>query len=401
MNTAIQSAHAQAEAIRKAVEARAELVRELYMDLHAIPEIAHQEFETTKYIKEFLGGRGITLHPSPTGTGGYAVIGSKPPFVLLRADIDALPVTEETGATYCSTNEGMMHACGHDAHAAILLATVDALVSDELELDFSIIAMFQPAEEGPGGCLPFIEDGFLEKFDVVRAYALHLWPGLKTGQIGLTPGPVMAAMDTMNLTFRGKGGHGAHPQDCIDPITAAADAILTMHTVITRKIDPLDPSLISFGLVHGGTARNIIPDHVDVGGTLRWLRPEVQKELWQGVERVAKSVAKAHGATCEVELASGFPPTVNDKEATEVLREALGAVLGAEALTSSHPTMGSEDMSFMLEKVQGCYMQLGAGPREGEAENLHSSRFLPELGCLEVGIAAMLTAALCGAPFSI
>jgi amidohydrolase len=385
-----------ADAIRRAARGRAELAIRLRRDLHRIPELAFQEVETTRYVEGFLADRGIPFERSASGTGGVAVVGRGEPLVLLRADLDALPVEEDTGLPFGSERAGLMHACGHDAHAAVLLAVADAVATGDVSLPGMAVCLFQPAEEGPGGCLRLLEEGLLERYPARFAAALHVWPGLPTGTVGLSPGPVMAGMDRLRLSFHGRGGHGAHPQACVDPVVMAAEGVLALQTVVSRRTDPLEPALLTLGSIHGGSAPNVIPDRVDLLGTIRTYSPEVRDRMLAGIRQVGEGVASAHGGRFSCAVDEGYPVTRNDPAAARRLGEALGAVLGEGAVLPAARTMGAEDMGFLLDRVPGCYLQLGASADPTRAEPLHSPRFDLDEGCLPVGVCALLAAAWVG-----
>jgi amidohydrolase len=356
--------------------------------------LAFQEVETTRAVARFFKSRGIPFEVLPSGTGGVAVVGpGSGPAVLLRADLDALPVEEETETPFRSRHPQRMHACGHDAHAAILAATADALASGDLPYLGRAVCLFQPAEEGPGGCLKTLEEGFLDRHPCERAAALHVWPGLPVGMLGISPGPTMAGMDRLSLTLRGRGGHGAFPQACIDPIVMAAETILSLQSLVSRSLNPLDAGVLTLGSVHGGAASNVIPDTVEIDGTIRFYEPHVRATLLGGVRRIAAGVAAAHGGSCELRTTEGYPVTQSDTAVTATLSDALTAVLGHAALTPAHRSMGAEDMAFLLERVPGCYIQLGASTDPSTAAPLHSPRFSLDERCLEVGVTVLLTAA--------
>jgi len=386
----------QAEAIRRAARARADLAVGLRRELHRIPELGFQEVETTRLVEAFLAERGIPFERSPSGTGGVAVLGSGEPVVLLRADLDALPLEEATDLPFRSSHPGRMHACGHDAHAAMLLAAADALASGEIPFEGRVACVFQPAEEGPGGCRRLLEEGLLERHPARFAAALHVWPGLPTGTVGLAPGPVMASMDRVRLAFHGRGGHGAYPHACVDPVVMAAEGVLALQTVVSRRLDPLEPALFTVGAIHGGNAPNIIPDRVDLLGTIRAYSPAVRERLIAGIREVGDGVAAAHGGWFSCAVDEGYPVTRNDPGASARLAEALAAVLGPEAVRPAERTMGAEDMGFLLERVPGCYLQLGCSADPTSAPPLHSPRFDLDEGCLAVGISALLAAACTG-----
>jgi amidohydrolase len=381
-----------AEIFRAAARDRTDLVVDLRRELHRIPEMALQEVKTTRLVSEFLAAREIPFEATAAGTGGIAVIGRGDPVVILRADLDALPIREETGHDFSSTHAGVMHACGHDAHTAMLLAAADALHAGAVPFRGSVICMFQPAEEGPGGCLAMLEEGLLERHPAHAAVALHVWPRLPTGAVGLSAGPITASMDRLRLLFRGKGGHGAHPQNCIDPVVMAAEAVLALQTLVSRRTDPFTPALLTLGSIHGGTAPNIIPDVVELEGTIRCYEADVRKALLAGIEQVGRGVAAAHGGQFEWAVGVGYPMTHNDPQTFQALAGSLEGLLGLGAVRPSTRTMGAEDMSYLLERVPGCYLQLGCSADPDAAEPLHSPRFDFDEGCLPVGVSVLLAA---------
>jgi amidohydrolase len=381
-----------AQQIREAAKTRAGLTDMLWQQLHRMPELAHQEERTTRFVRDFLAQRGIEFRTASSGTGGVARIGQGELSLMLRADLDGLPIAEQTGLSCQSTHPGMMHACGHDAHTAILLTVADALISGAIPFQGSVALLFQPAEEGPGGCRDMIEAGLLDEHPATNAVALHVWPGMKTGQVGLTPGTIMAAMDMVKLKFIGKGGHGAIPHQCIDPVVMAAQAVVALQTLVSRTIDPLQPALFSLGTIHGGDAANVIPDEVKLEGTIRSYDEGAREQLIAGIERICNSVAAAHGGSAEVVVERGYPPTTNDPEKTLKLRNGLAPVIGLDNLLESTRTMGAEDMSFLLDRVGGCYLQLGCAEDPASAPILHNPKFAPDRACFPVGVAAMLTA---------
>lgn len=383
-----------AEALRLAAARRADLARELRRALHRIPELAFEEHQTTQTLAEFFAARGLPFEPLPSGTGGVVAVGpGSGPAVLLRADLDALPIAEETPVPHRSVHPGRMHACGHDAHAAMLAAAADALAAPSLGFRGRAVCLFQPAEEGPGGCVRVLDDGLLERHPCKATAALHVWPELPVGTVGLSPGPVMAGMDRVSLTLHGKGGHGAYPQACIDPVVMAAETVLSLQTLVSRSLNPWDAGLLTLGSIHGGTAANIIPDSVAIDGTIRFYLPRVRTTLVDGLRRVAAGVASAYGGTADVTLSEGYPVTANHPRATQVLSRALTAALGSDAVKAAHRTMGAEDMAFLLARLPGCYVQLGSGTGAPHPAPLHSPRFDLDERCLEVGVTALLAAA--------
>ncbi len=376
-----------------AARARADLVRDLRRDLHRIPELAFAETRTTDYVETFLAERGIGFERAACGTGGVAVVGRGGPAVLLRADLDALPVDEQTGLSFASGHPGRMHACGHDAHAAMLLAAADALAAGAVAPPGRTVLVFQPAEEGHGGCARLLADGLLERHPAVAAAALHVWPGLPTGSVGLGPGPLMAGMDRLTLVFHGKGGHGALPHTTVDPVVMAAEAVLALQTLVSRRTDPLDAAVVTVGAIRGGSAANVIPESVELLATIRAFDPAVREALLAGIDRVGSGVAAAHGGRFSWSVDESYPVTRTDPGAAARLAAALGDLLGPGAVRAGVPTLGAEDMGLVLERVPGCYVQLGCAADPAAAVPLHNPRFDIDEACLPVGVAVLLTAA--------
>ena len=361
-------------------------------ELHAIPEVSGEEHLTTAYISRFLSERGIVHEKTSSGTGILAWIGEGEDNVLLRADIDALPVCEETGLPWASGRPGFMHACGHDVHAAILLAVAHILSSGAFESPGRTVLLFQPAEEGRGGMRTLIRDGLLERIAPRAAFALHVWPGLPAGHVALADGAVMAGVNLVRVLFTGQGGHGSYPHLAADTIAAAGAFVSGANEAASRRVDPLRNYVVSFGSIHGGSAPNVIPSAVEVQGTMRWYDGATGAALASAIRDAASSAALSYRAGFKVEIDEGYIPVVNDREATGKVGEALVGVLGAEKVGVAQPSMGSEDMGFMLDLVPGTYMQLGAGDVGAGANPLHTSCFCPEESCLETGIASMLAA---------
>jgi amidohydrolase len=383
------------EAIKAAAAKRAALVEATWRELHAIPEPSRAEHKTTRYISDFLAARGIGFTPTTTtGTGGIAVVGEGEIGAILRADIDALEVVEQTGLEFASTNPGFMHACGHDVHTASLLAAADALASGEVEFEGRVVFLFQPAEERYGGMLELLNSGLLENYPAKHAFALHVWPKMVAGEVGVSQGPVMAGNDTVKLTVIGKSGHGAHPHECIDPIVTAANIITALQTVVSRRVNPTESVVLTFAMIHGGTVVNAIPERVEISGSLRWLTPEVRTLIHTEIERIAVNTARAYGAECEVEITAGYPPNVNDHEVAGTIRDALSHVLGQDKVVQSPATMGSEDRSYLSQRIPGCYVTLGAGSPDGQTKPLHNPGFVPDTSCFETAVTLFLTAAV-------
>ncbi|HEY3227271.1 MAG TPA: amidohydrolase [Planctomycetota bacterium] len=357
-------------------------------DVHRHPEAGFQEKRTAELIERKLSAAGID-HRRIAGTGILATIrGDKPgKTILARADIDALPVTELNEVPYRSQVPGMMHACGHDGHVAAALGAAAILAKRRDRLAGTIKFMFQPAEEGPGGALPMIEAGVLDKPKVDAAFAMHMWNDLSVGQIGARSGPVFASADEFTIKIVGKGGHGAAPHQTIDPVVAAAHVTLALQTIVSRKTHPLKSAVVTVGQIHGGVRHNIISDTATLNGTCRALEKPVRAMIQKEIRAIAKGVAGALGAKVEIEWRDGYPPTVNDPKMTELVRAAAAEVVGAKNVVAQDITMGAEDMSYVLERVPGCYWLLGsANPKKGLDFPHHSARFDFDESSLPIGV---------------
>jgi len=356
--------------------------------IHTYPERGFEEKRTCALIERTLRSAGVeTKRICGTGVVGL-VRGARPgPTILIRADMDGLPVVEENAVPYKSKNVGTMHACGHDGHVAMGLGAATLLQKSRKDLRGTVKFMFQPAEEGPGGAKPMIEAGLLENPKVDAAFAIHMWNDLPTGKVGVRPGPVFAAADEFKMTVTGKGGHGAAPHQTIDPVVVAANIITACQAVVSRKVDPVKTAVVTFGQIHGGSRNNIIPDSVFLNGTLRSFEEGIRRQLHREVRRVAEGVARSFGAEVEFEYLPGYPPTVNDPKMTELARETVREFLGKPAAVEQDVTMGAEDMSYVLQEVPGCYMVLGSMNRaKGLTHPHHSARFDFDEEALGIGV---------------
>jgi amidohydrolase len=384
--------------ISKEVKAnKTELVK-LRRAIHEWPEPGFKETKTAKLIRSKLDSWGVEHRPL-CGTGTVALVrGAKPgPTVLLRADMDALPLTEENKVPYRSKVPGFMHACGHDGHVAMALVAARLLQQRRRDLAGTVKLMFQPAEEGPGGAVPMLEAGLLEGPKVDAAFAIHLWNDQPVGKVGCRAGPVFAAQDEFHMKVIGKGGHGAQPHQTVDPVALAAQIVTACQQIVSRKVNPTKTAVVTFGQIHGGTRHNIIPDVVELSGTLRSLDAEVRKQLRREVEYVSNTVAKALGGRVELELIPGYSATVNDPRMTEVAREAASEAVSARNVVEQDITMGAEDMSYVLERVPGCYMVVGSSNKKrGLVFPHHSAQFDFDEAALEVGVEVWLRLAARG-----
>ena len=336
--------------------------------LHRNPELGFDCHQTAAFVAARLRDFGITeIHEGIGRTGIVAIIdGQGPgPVIGLRADMDALPITEASGAPHASTVPGRMHACGHDGHTTMLLGAAKYL-AETRNFRGKVALLFQPAEEDGGGGEAMVEDGIMERFDIAEVYAIHNVPNLPLGHFFTTPGPIMAAVDTATVTLTGKGGHGAYPQDCTDPIPAAVGMIGALQTVVSRNLDPLDNLVISVTQVHAGTASNIIPETAWFCATIRSFTPEVRQMAQDRFQSIIAGHAAAYGVTAEIDYDLGYPPTVNDAAKTAFAATVAREIAGAAAVNdTANREMGAEDFSYMLDARPGAYLFLGQGPGAG------------------------------------
>ena len=367
---------------------------------HAHPELSLIEFATAKFIERELREAGYDQIRTGIGrTGILATLqGAKPgPVTLLRADMDALPIEERNDEPYRSLTPGVMHACGHDGHMAILLAVARALRQRTGEISGTIVFCFQPGEEGHSGNKLMIEDGALENPHVDRTFALHLYSGLDVGKIGVRDGAFFASSDRFDIELTGKGGHGALPQSAIDPIVAAAQFVTMLQTVASREIAANQPVVVTVGALHSGTTFNVIPELATLQGSVRAFDETIRAELPVRIERLLAGVCEAMRLSYRFDYHWIYPPTVNDPATNDVVREVARDVVGEQSLVDPHEiVMWSEDMSFMQELRPGAYFLVGArGPRKG-IEPQHSARFDIDERALEVGFRMMMGLALQG-----
>jgi len=368
--------------------------------LHQNPELGFQEFKTAEFVRqrlEALGVEDIRTGIAVTGVTGK-IIGTAPgtgKHVLLRADMDALPIVEESNQDYASSIEGVMHACGHDAHTAILLGVARILSERRAEFAGTVTLCFQPAEEmPPGGGIRMIEEGkVLEGVDA--AFALHMAASMPTGQVAIAGGPVMAGGDLFRVTFQGKGGHAAEPQESTDPVVAAAAAIAALQSIVSRNTDPMDRAVVSVCTFQAGEAFNVIPDTALIGGTFRYFSHEVGEMIARRITEVCEDVGKGLGCTAKVEVLRGYPPTINDDAMAELARTALVAELGSEAVIESIPVMGGEDFAHFLSNVPGAYFNVGCySERDGVNYGHHHPKFDIDEESLAIGVRGMASVAL-------
>ncbi|GAB1469963.1 amidohydrolase [Chloroflexota bacterium] len=371
-------------------------------DFHKHPELGFNEIRTGGIVAKELESLGIevTKGVGKTGVVGY-LEGAKPgPTILLRFDMDALPINEETGAEYTSENPGVMHACGHDGHTAIGLTVAKILNERKNELAGNIKFCFQPSEEGTngeeiGGALMMMRDGVLEDPKVEKTLSLHLWNDKPLGWIHAANGPVMAGADLFSIKLIGKGGHGAAPETTHDPIVCAAQIVTALQTIVARNIDPLKPAVISVTTIHSGTAFNIIPQVAELGGTIRSFHHDVRKKMHERLEEIVRSTAAAMGCESEITITQVTAPVINDNDvAASVLNSAQTIFPQIEIQNTQYLTMGAEDMGWMQEKVNGCYFFIGSANAEKNLNyNHHHPKFDFDETALINGTALMASAA--------
>ena len=360
-------------------------------DLHRIPEIGLEEYETSQYIKSKLSEFKIEFKEGYANTGIVARIkgsqGNSDRSIGLRADFDALPMPEKNDFDHKSTKEGMMHACGHDGHTSMLLGAAKYL-SENNDFDGNVYFIFQPGEEGFAGGEKMIQDGMFNDFKIDEVYALHNWPELPLGSIGVNSGPMMAAVDEFDIIVKGKGGHAAIPQLAIDPVVIASQIVLAVQTIVSRSTDPVDKALISITKISGGTAYNVIDDSVKMGGTIRTFKRETRAFYEKKLKEISSGIAKANGADADVEfhLTNKYPPTINSKKESEFAANVAKKIFGESNVnTNIKPSMGGEDFSYLLEKKPGSYLYIGQGDENHKA-HLHTTKYDFNDNLLPVGV---------------
>lgn len=358
--------------------------------LHMNPELSFKEYNTSDYICSRLDDIGISYKRNIAGTGVLAELNGKGKgrCLLLRADMDALPLTEKNESAYKSQNDGVMHACGHDVHTAILLNVCEVLSKLKDEFNGTIKFVFQPGEETKGGAEPMIAEGILENPGVDAAVALHVEPELAAGKIRVKSGALYASPDDFYITIKGKGAHGAEPQNSIDPTIIAAEIIIKLQTIVSRNLSPFDTAAVSVGSIHGGNATNVIPDMVEITGTARSLLPNVRNILERRIGEIVKSICESYGAEFEYKFDRLFPPLINNADISEMIYQSGLRCLGAEnCVKGGSVTMAGEDFSYFCERVPAALFKLGSGNAEkGITAPIHSSDFDIDETCIMTGI---------------
>lgn len=350
--------------------------------LHANPELSFQEEKTAAFLRKEVQSLGLA--PSapvmPGKHGFYTEIKSKKnpdTYVLLRGDMDALPIQEESEVEFKSTKPGVGHLCGHDAHTSMLLGAVNLVQKYQEQLPYSVRFVFQHAEEvSPGGAKDFVEAGLTK--DVIGCFGLHVSPRIPSGYFGLRPGEAMAMVGGFEIAIRGRGGHGAAPHEGIDPMPATAAAILALQQIVSRRISPIEPAVVSVCWINGGSANNVIPDEIRFGGTLRTFVPERGPEICRMIEEVVTNTAKAYNCTAQVQTALSYPPVINDGKAIDAAREAISEMFGAQAPVEVPKVMGAEDFAYFAQSKPSAFVFLGVLPHGDVFYPLHHAKFLPD-----------------------
>lgn len=369
-------------------------------DLHKIPELGLELPNTSKYIQEKLSEMGIKYHTLVNGNAIVGIIkGTKEgKTIALRADMDGLPIKEETGLSFASYN-GCMHACGHDAHSAILLGAAKVLNKNRDKLKGNVKLFFQPGEEYPGGALPMIKEGAMENPKVDAVLGLHngsISKDVTKGKIGVCYGPMMASMDRISIKIKGKGSHGAYPELSVDPISTAAEVISALQRIVSREVKAIDPAVLSITRINGGFNQNIIPDVVEIEGTVRAVNPETRNFIAKRIDEITKGITTAMRADCEVEYEFKYPPLINSQEFTKDFVESAKNIISEEEIYEiKSPVMGGEDMAYFLEKVPGTFFFL-SNPNEvdGVTYPHHNSKFDVDESIFYIGSSLFVQAVL-------
>ena len=358
--------------VRNSIHEMSELLTQWRRDIHAHPETAFEEVRTSNLVQERLKSFGVEVHTgfAKTGVVGVLKCGDSDRSIGFRADMDALPMDEHNDMEYKSTHAGKMHACGHDGHTTILLGAAKYLAETK-NFDGTVYFYFQPAEEAGGGANIMIQDGLFKQFKPDEVYALHNKPREPIGSISVRAGSLLAAPDAFTMTIKGQGGHAALPQGCVDPIYATIQICNGLQSIVSRRTDPLDNVVLTITKINGGDAYNVIPDSVEVWGTIRTMKAETRDFAEQELKHIATTIGQAHGVDVDVTYERMYPPTVNDPQAAEYAHSAAVSAVGAGNVFEAKQVMGGEDFSYMLEHVPGCMVGLG----NGDSAGLHNPKF--------------------------
>lgn len=377
-------------------DALADEVAATRRDLHRHPELGFAEHRTAALVADRLRALGYNVATSVGKTGVVGVLrGTQSGKTIgLRADMDALPIAEETQHAFASETPGVMHACGHDAHVAILLGAAALVAQRKDELRGTLCLVFQPAEEGHGGARAMIDDGLFERFGIERMYGLHVWSTHPAGMLGFRPGPMYASADFFDIEVLGRGGHASAPNTAIDPICVAAGFVTTVQQVVSRFIDPLEPAVVTVASIHAGSANNVIPRTCAMRGTVRTFGEAVRDAVPQQIERVLRACCDASGADYTFEYEKIFPVTANDAAQTAYARALATTLVGNDRVFDSEVVLGSEDFSFFAQRVPACYFTLGVRGGDASSHPHHSSSFDLDESALATGVQMMAALAL-------
>lgn len=364
-------------------------------NIHQNPELKYEEVQTSGYVAKHLDRLNFHYENKIAETGIAVLVDSGKPgkTLLVRADMDALPILEENNVPYKSCNHGKMHACGHDGHTAILMGLAEEIKRDMESIipRGRVLLVFQPAEEGGSGADRMIEEGILEKYNVDACIGLHVWNHIDIGKVGVVDGTMMASVDEFKITVQGVSGHGAMPQHTVDPILVASHIVTSLQSIVSRNIDPFDPCVVTVGSFHAGNAFNVIPEKAELVGTVRCFSKETYEKIPQIFENLVKQIAQGFQASAEIEYKRIDKPTINDPGMANLVRGSVRTVLGKDCLTDQDTkTMGGEDFSAFLMRVPGCYFFVGSkNDKKGFVYPHHSSFFDFDEDALKIGLAVM------------
>ncbi|MCM3733577.1 M20 family metallopeptidase [Fictibacillus nanhaiensis] len=366
--------------------------------LHQYPELSFSEYKTAEFVANILEENNIEVLRNVAETGVVGLIKGDSPgrTIALRADMDALPIQEHTDLRFSSNNPGVMHACGHDFHTSILLGAAILLNQNRHLINGNIKLIFQPGEEKLTGAKKMIEKGVMRNPDVDAIVALHCWPDLPAGTIGIRKGPITAAADFLDITIHGKAGHAAHPHKCVDPIVIAGQVVSTLQTIISREVAPTEPAVLTIGKISGGTAPNVIPSTVHLSGMIRTVNPDLQKRMPEIINRVVTKTAESMNGEAEVTYTMATPPLISDESMVALIDHVVSETLGHDHLVYlENPSLGSEDFSFYAEQVPGVLFRLGTHNEKPESKlSLHNAGVIFDENALTTGVSVMCEAAV-------
>jgi amidohydrolase len=364
--------------IKKEVAELKEEVIKLRRDFHMHPELGFQEKRTSQIVENYLKDLGLEVKARIAKTGVVGLLRGKEngSTILLRADMDALPIEEKNDVPYKSVNKGIMHACGHDGHTAMLLVAAKVLSRHKDEIKGNVKFVFQPSEEkDPGGAIKMIEEGVMENPHVKKAFGLHLGNMIPAGIIGIKEGVLTAEADRFKIKITGKGGHGAYPHTSVDPVVIASHTVLGLQQIVSRETDPVQPIVVTIGKIHSGDVFNVIPENAELLGTVRTLDKNVAKSVPERIERISKHIAEAYRGKAELEYHFGYPPLINSKEETQYVINIAKQVVGEKRIITVPVSMGGEDMAYFLEKAKGAFYWLGSMNKEKGLDKPHHSAY--------------------------